>query len=245
MDDAPPKTRNRALAIKIRNLRYGTPQRQLLDIENITITTGGPTLILGPNGSGKSIFLRAMHGLIAPAEGAVQYGSVQNAANIRQAMVFQRPVVLRRSVAGNLRYALVAARQHPHDRAAHVERLLSMAGLASKAHQQARSLSGGEQQLLSVVRAIAINPEVLFLDEPTSSLDPGITQLIEELIADTAARGTKVIMVSHNIGQARRLAEDILFLHDGRIEDHAPADQFFAAPGSRVAREFLARELAI
>ncbi len=218
-----------------RNLRFAAGGETLIDINDLTLGASGPTMILGPNGAGKSLLLRLLHGLIQPTAGQI------DTATSRQAMVFQRPVLLRRTVAANIHYALRAARQ-PRDRAA---ALLTQAGLNAKARQPARSLSGGEQQRLAIVRALATAPDVLFLDEPTSSLDPAATLAIEALISAADAAGTKVVMVTHDPAQARRLGAEVVFLHHGRVQEHTSADRFFDTPQSPAARAYLAGGLIL
>ncbi|MCL5778267.1 ATP-binding cassette domain-containing protein [Limibaculum sp. FT325] len=219
----------------------------LIDIARLTIDEGGPTMVMGPNGAGKSILLRLLHGLIEPDAGRILWAGQPARAGIRlrQAMVFQRPVLLRRSVAANIDYALKVNGVPRVRRPAAVARALALGGLEPQARQPARTLSGGEQQRLALVRALAVEPEILFLDEPTASLDPAATAAIERLIADAAARGTKIVMVTHDPGQARRLGAEVVFMHRGRIAEHTDADAFFRQPGSREARAFLAGELVL
>jgi tungstate transport system ATP-binding protein len=156
-------------------------------------------------------------------------------------MVFQRPVMLRRSALANVVYALKVAGVVDAQRVARAA--LEEVGLAHLAHRSARVLSGGEQQRLALARAWALHPEVLFLDEPTASLDPGATREIEALIRAFDAAGTKVVMATHNLGQARRLGDEVLFLHQGRLVERTPVDQFFAKPASTEAAAFIRGEL--
>jgi tungstate transport system ATP-binding protein len=158
-------------------------------------------------------------------------------------MVFQRPVLLRRSVLANLLYPLRLAGLPPAMQAARAEAALAMVGLSGLAGRPARLLSGGEQQRLALARAAALRPEVLFLDEPCASLDPAATHAVEEIIARIAATGTKIVMTTHDLAQARRLAGEVLFLHRGRLLEQAPADAFFAGPASPDAAAFLRGEL--
>ncbi|MEM8870174.1 MAG: ATP-binding cassette domain-containing protein [Pseudomonadota bacterium] len=218
-----------------RNLSYRSGQATLLSIQHMELADRGPTLILGPNGAGKSLLLRLLHGIIPPSDGSIE--TVPGP----QAMVFQRPVLLRRSVAANLSFALRAAGQ-PRTR---IHGLLERAGLSDKGDQAARSLSAGEQQRLALVRALACRPRILFLDEPTSSLDPASTQSIETLILAAADTGTKVVMVSQDPAQARRLAWDVVFLHKGRLVEHTLAEGFFGAPKTAEAGDFLAGKLLV
>ena len=158
-------------------------------------------------------------------------------------MVFQRPVLLRRSALSNITYALAVARVPTKQRDARAREALRKVGLDGLAAHPARVLSGGEQQRVALARAWALNPEVLFLDEPTANLDPGATHEIERVVGAMHAAGTKIVMVTHSLGQARRLGDEILFLHQGRLLEYAPADRFFKRPASREAVRFLEGEL--
>ncbi len=229
------------LPLETRNLTFVARGRRLIDGIDLRLEAGRRTVIIGPNGAGKSLLLRLLHGLIDPSAGDVHWQGrpADRAMRRRQAMVFQRPVMLRRSVAANMLHALRAnglSRSDAKDRA---RAWLAHAGLASFADQPARTLSGGEQQRLALARALSLEPEVLFLDEPTASLDPASTLDIEELIQKAAASGTKIVLVTHDIGQARRIADEIVFLYRGQIEAFEPASIFFDAPGSAKARAFI------
>ena len=201
---------------------------------NLEVEAGPSSVILGANGAGKSVLMRLMHGLLAPTAGTIRWN-----AKGRQAMVFQHPVMLRRSALANVVYALRLAGED--------ERLalaaLREVGLAHLAHRPARVLSGGEQQRLALARAWALHPEVLFLDEPTASLDPSATREIEAIIRAFDASGTKIIMATHNLGQARRLADEVIYLHQGRVLERAPAERFFAQPATREAAAFIRGDL--
>jgi len=158
-------------------------------------------------------------------------------------MVFQRPVLLRRSALANITYALTVARVPASQREARASEALRKVGLDHLAARPARVLSGGEQQRVALARASALNPEVLFLDEPTANLDPGATHEIERIVGAMHAAGTKIVLVTHNLGQARRLGDEILFLHQGRLLERAPVDRFFKQPASPQAAQFLEGEL--
>jgi len=190
------------------------------------------TIVIGPNGSGKSTLLRVLHGLVAPTAGTVRWGDAR-AAPRDQAMVFQRPVLLRRSVSANVRYALRLAGVPSREHAARIRAVLDASGLAALAQRPARRLSGGEQQL---------EPSVLFLDEPTASLDPAASRAIEERVRAIHAAGTTIVMSTHNLAQARRLAERVIFLQAGRLIEATSADEFFNAPRSAEAAAFLEGE---
>ena len=209
-----------------------------LDGLSLTLEPGLRTVVLGPNGAGKSVLLRTLHGLIAPTTGTVSWHRP-----VRQAMVFQRPVMLRRSALANVRYALAVSGMPEPERTKLASSALARVGLADIAYRPARVLSGGEQQRLALARAWALRPGILFLDEPTASLDPGATAEIERVISSIAAEGTRIVMTTHNLGQARRLADEIVFIHAGRVSERTAADRFFDQPASDEARLFLQGEL--
>ncbi len=217
----------------------------ILDNLSLILEPGAPTVLVGPNGAGKTTLLRVAMGLVAPARGRVAWNGRTEVPPIRRAIMFQRPVMLRRSAGGNIRYALAAAGVARSERAARVDALLELVGLSDLADRPARRLSGGEQQRLALARALARDPEILFLDEPTASLDPAATKSIEDIIRDIAARGIKVVMATHDLGEARRLAGDIALLHRGRVVERADAQRFFTDPNTEEARRFVADELLI
>lgn len=212
---------------------------------SLMISAGAPTILVGPNGSGKTTLLRAAMGLIAPSRGRVTYGGRADVPPERRAIVFQRPVMLRRSAAGNVRYALASAGVKRRDRNARAEELLALVGLAGRGDRPARKMSGGEQQRLALARALAKDPDILFLDEPTASLDPAATKAMEDIVRGVAARGIKVVMSTHDLGEARRLAGEIVLMHRGRIVETADAQTFFTQPKTEEARRFVAGELLV
>lgn len=208
------------------------------------IEAGPRTVILGPNGAGKSVLMRLMHGLLAPSAGRIGWNSADPRRVRRaQAMVFQAPVMLRRSALANVTYGLAAAGVARAERETLAIEALESVRLRPLAARPARTLSGGEQQRLALARAWALHPEVLFLDEPTASLDPGATREIERVIRAFDAAGTKIVMSTHNLGQARRLGDEILFLHEGRLAERAPVERFFLKPASAEAEAFIKGEL--
>ena len=204
----------------------------LLDRLSLTLAAGAPTVLIGPNGAGKSTVLRAAMGLLQPTTGRILH-----AGGPRRAIVFQRPTMLRRTAEANVRYAMVGA-----DRTGE---LLALVGLEHAATRPARRLSGGEQQRLALARALARDPAVLFLDEPTASLDPAAAKAIEDVVRTIAARGVKVVMSTHDLGEARRLAGEVVLLHRGRVVEAAAAARFFDAPATEEARKFIAGELLV
>ncbi len=232
------------LPLVLDRVGYGVGGTQIIHDVSCDFAAGSRSIILGANGAGKSVLLRLCHGLLHPTAGAIRWrGAYRGDAIRRQAMVFQRPVMLRRSALANVAYGLKLAGMGRSERMARAAAVLARVGLAAIAQRPARVLSGGEQQRLALARAWALDPEVLFLDEPTASLDPGAARAIEEIINAIHAGGTKIIMTTHNLGQARRLADEILFLDRGRVIERTAADRFFHAPATAEAATFIQGEL--
>ena len=240
----PPEPREQpALPLAFEGLCFEAGGRTLLIDISCRIEKGGISVLLGPNGAGKSLWLGLAAGLREPSSGHVRWLGPGAAAGPRCAFVRQRPVLLRRSVRANLAYAL-GLRGVPRDAArVRIERALGSARLAELAERSARSLSVGEQQRVALARAAVLAPEVLFLDEPGASLDPGATAALEALVRTLASEGTKIVMATHDLAQARRMADEVLFLHRGRLLEQTPAAAFFAEPRSIEARKFLAGEI--
>jgi len=236
--------RQALLPLQTKGLTLATGGKCLLDAIDLTLANDKLTAVLGPTGAGKSLMLRLLHGLLAPTAGEILWGGAPlgDAVRRRQAMVFQKPVLLRRSVAANLDFVL---QEKGAAKRARRDALLAEVGLLDRVKQPARLLSGGEQQRLALARALAKAPEVLFLDEPTASLDPGSVLMIEEIVAKARGRGTKIILITHDQAQARRLAEEVVFLHRGRLLEHSPAARFFSDPQSDAAQAYLAGRIVL
>jgi tungstate transport system ATP-binding protein len=234
-----------ALPLRLDGAVVAAGGRRLLDGATLTVAAGGITALMGPNGAGKSLTLRLAAGLIRPCAGSVRWADAPSPPPGRVAMVFQRPVLLRRSAAGNLDHALAVAGLNRAARAVRRAELLALAGLTALADRPARALSGGEAQRLALARALAAGPELLLLDEPTASLDPASTAAIEDLIRRIAAQGATVLMVTHDRGQARRLADRAVFLHAGRVAEQAAAADLLDAPRSPEAQAYLAGRLLV
>jgi tungstate transport system ATP-binding protein len=238
------KATHSTLPLKLINVGYrATSAHRSMDIlqnVNITLAPNTRTIILGPNGAGKSVLLRIMHGLLAPSSGSVQWGHYNPNA---QAMVFQKPILLKRSVLANIEFALEVSGKFNQNLQKIAIAALGKAGIAHLAQRQARQCSGGEQQRIALARAWALEPEILFLDEPTASLDPSATKTVEATIQAIHAADTTIVMSSHDLGQASRLADRIIFLNQGRIEDDCDADTFFHKTPSASAKAFLKGEL--
>lgn len=228
----------------VRGLSFDAGGKRLIDDVDVCLEAGTVTIIMGPNGAGKTVLIRLLHGMLAPARGEIRWAGrpIDEAARKRQAMVFQTPVLLRRSVVSNIDFVLRL--RGPGGRKRSLE-VLQSAGLADKANQAARLLSGGERQRLAIARALATDPAVLFLDEPTASLDPASVLAIEKSVSAARDRGVKIIFITHDIGQARRLADEVLFMHRGRVVEHSPSSRFFDNPQSDEARDYLAGRIVL
>jgi tungstate transport system ATP-binding protein len=232
------------LPLQLDDVVFAVGARRIVDGVTLAIEPALRTMIVGPNGAGKSVLLRLCHGLLRPTSGAVRWNSPEvPGAPRRQAMVFQRPVMLRRSALANIEYALKVSGVPMEERPARALEALHKVGLLARAWTSARVLSGGEQQRLALARAWSMQPEVLFLDEPTANLDPGASHEIERVIAAMHAAGTKIVMVTHNLGQARRLGDEIVFLYQGRVAERTSTEAFFRRPQSAEAARFLEGEL--
>ena len=232
------------LPLRAEALTYAVRGKTLVDGVSFQIERGSRTLVMGPNGAGKSLLLRLCHGLLEPSAGAVRWNAPAAAGGRkRHVMVFQRPVMLRRSALGNLTYALGLIDGSRSARSARAREALDRFGLSSLARRPARLLSGGEQQRLAMARAWSLEPELMFLDEPTSALDPAAKRAVEDMIQAFHADGMTIVMTTHDLGQARRLGDEVLFLHHGRLLEQTPADEFFERPRSEAARAFIKGEL--
>lgn len=232
------------LPLEISSLSYYAGGEKLLDDIDLTIESAGISVIMGPNGAGKSLLLRLVHGLLIPGRGEVRWQRkpMDTALRQRQALVFQKPVLLRRSVAANLDFVLKPSGGRYRERR---DQLLRQAGLYALRDRPARLLSGGEQQKLALARALATEPAVLLLDEPSASIDSASTLEIEDQLRQARKRGIKIILVTHDIGQAHRLADDVAFMHNGRVLEYSAAAVFFDAPSSPEAKAYLEGRIVI
>jgi tungstate transport system ATP-binding protein len=239
MRDAPS-----SLPLRLTGVRYAVGGTTLIPELDLTLGGRGITAILGPNGAGKSLTLRLCHGLIRPTAGSVEWlGPGAAAGRRRDAMVFQRPVMLRRSARGNLIHALALAGLGYRARRIAARAALDRFGLPGLADRPARVLSGGEQQRLALARAWSLRPEVLFLDEPTANLDPTATRAVESMITEFVRDGIGIVMTTHDLGQARRLADEVVFLNRGMLIEQASAAIFFDQPRTAEAAAFLRGDL--
>ncbi len=231
--------------LEVSNIGLETVGQSLLRDVSFTLAAETKTVIIGPNGAGKSLLLRILNGLLQPTSGHFTWAgrTTDAAVRARQAMVFQRPVLLRRSTEANIHFVLNGLSLA--ERNTRTQALLEQAGLTSRAKTPARLLSGGEQQRLAIARALATDPGVLFLDEPCANLDPSATKEIEDLINATHASGTKIILVTHDLGQARRVGDDVVFLSAGRLVEQATVQDFFAHPKTALGRAFIRGEIVM
>ena len=237
MDERPAS----AAVMRLSTVSVRRGEVDVLSEVELEVPVGGRTVLVGPNGAGKSTLLQVLHGLVEPSRGAVSAADPRRAAaRPRFAMVFQRPVMLRRSAIDNVVHALGVAGVPAGERRSRAARALADVGLAHLQDRPARRLSGGEQQRLSVARAQSLQPDCLLLDEPTSSLDPASGAAIERHLMTLAGRGVGLVMATHDLAQARRVAQTIVLLHRGRVIESGPAEAFFAAPRTDAARRFLA-----
>jgi tungstate transport system ATP-binding protein len=234
------------MALAVRRLGYQAGSVRILDDIDLDLGAAGCTAIIGFNGAGKSVLLRLLHGLLPPTQGTICWDGIPVAQARKQlALVLQRPVLLRRSVAANVGYAMAVRGVARDERQRRLGALLADARIAHLADRPARVLSGGERRRVAIAQALATAPRVLLLDEPTTGLDPAAMNDIEVLIDRVRTAGTRIILVTQDRGQARRLADDMVFLHHGRILEHTPAKEFFAEPRSAEARAFIAGNLVL
>ena len=244
---SPSRATSAILPLEVHGLSYSADGMPLISDLDLAVTDARVRVLVGPNGAGKSLTLRLLHGLLTPTAGTVRWNGCppDRRVRLRQAMVFQKPVLLRRSVLANVHYALCAHGVRRRERGERAQAVLDKAGLSRVAGRAARVLSGGEQQRLAVARAWAVRPDVLFLDEPTTNLDPAATQIVETMMAEIRDQGTAIVLATHDMGQARRLGEEILFLHRGRLQERSDTASFFAGPQSMAGHAYLAGRLLV
>jgi tungstate transport system ATP-binding protein len=236
------------LLLSLNSICFKASGKQLINKLSYQFKVGPRSVIIGPNGAGKSLLLKLCHRLLEPSQGQIQWhGEAEDKSNsaFHQAMVFQRPVMLRRTVSANIDYALSLRGLNKAQRRARTEEVLELTGLTHLSSFSARVLSFGEQQKLALARAWALRPKVLFLDEPTASLDPAATYEIEKVINAIHNSGTQIIMTTHDLPQAQRLADEVLFIYQGRLLESGPATAFFEGPTNQFAQAFLRGDLLL
>lgn len=213
--------------------------KRLIGPVDAKIGHAGFTIVMGPNGSGKTTLLRLMHGLERLSQGSAVWQGKKPHVKQRQAYVFQNPIMLRRSVKENLTYPLSLRGVSKPVASAIASEWAARIHLDSALEQDAMMLSGGEKQKLALARALIQEPDVLFLDEPCANLDGRATREFEELLFETSRAGTRIVMATHDMGQARRLATEVMFMLQGCLHEFASAESFFKQPGTPQARAFL------
>ena len=232
------------LPITVDKLILHAGRKTLLDNISVHITQPGITAIMGPNGAGKSLFIRCLHGLSQPDSGQISFAgqAIRDSHRLRQSLIFQRPVLLRRTVRQNLKFVHAL---RPAQNYRDIETALETVGLSELADQPTKQLSGGEQQRLALARALMTCPDILFLDEACANLDPASAAQIEALLLEARKKGQKIILITHDIAQARRLADDLIFLYQGQLCEHSLAKDFFARPKSAAARAYLDGQILV
>ena len=227
------------LPMWVENLFFSVGGNEILCNLNFQLDSDSKTFIVGPNGAGKTVLLKTCHGLLTPNSGRIHYadGATSN-THEKQGMLFQRPILLRRSVKANIEYALTVRGVNGAEKRERVNCVLDDTGLSSLANQSARTLSLGEQQRLALARVWALRPRILFLDEPTAHLDPSSTRIVEHIIFQIVESGTKIVMTSHDMGQVKRLADEVLFLYKGRLMEHSSVKTFFSNPKTEEGKMF-------
>ncbi len=234
------------LPIVLEDVSFSAGGVTILERISLALAAGPPTVLIGPNGAGKTTLLRLIMGLIAPTRGRVTWGGREQVAS--DASRHRVPTAGDASPQRRGQYPLCARRRRraARARAARAPRALrACRPWRARRRRPARKLSGGEQQRLALARALAKEPQILLLDEPTASLDPAATKAIEDVIRNVAASGIKVVMSTHDLGEAKRLAGEIVLVHRGRVIESGPADAFFSAPKTEEARRFTAGELLV
>ena len=233
------------LPVRVTALELRRGGRRILGPISLELGGQGITVLMGPNGSGKTSLLRAIHGLERASAGQVIWQAAAGHLRARQAFVFQTPILMRRSVAENIAYPLILDGMSRTQARAQAQVLAAEVGLSAAFDRPAQVLTGGEKQKLALARALIRTPEVLFLDEPCANLDTRSMAEIEAILAAARDVGTRIVMSTHNVGQARRLADDILFLWDGRLHERARAPDFFKAPQTLEAKAHINGDLIL
>lgn len=229
----------RPMSVSLHDVLVKRRGKTILGPVNMQLAETGVTIVLGPNGAGKTTLLKVLHGVERLSAGKVQWNLPEEEARQAQAYVFQTPIMLRRTVAENLAYPLRLAGVPKQEIAARVADWADRIGLSDALDRPAPRLSGGEKQKLALGRALIRNPSVVFLDEPCASLDGRSTREFEALLQRAHEDGTRIIMTTHNTGQAKRLATDVIFLLSGGVNATASAQEFFTDPGTPEAKAFL------
>ena len=224
--------RNNVLTVKNLNLNIGN--KSLLKNLSFEILKKKITVIMGPNGSGKSLCLKLIAGLLKPTSGSVIFNYKPLIGYVPQNVVF-----LRRNVYQNLTYSLKINSLSKNIIQRRVLEIIDICNISHLFEISARKLSVGQQQLIAILRALIMKPKLLLLDEPCSNLDPYFTKIIEDILKQAKKDGMKIILVTHDLNQAKRLSDDIIFIHEGNIYEHTQRKEFFIKPLSQQAKDYI------
>ncbi len=233
----------RILPLSIKHSTVKKHGKRIIGPIDIDISEDGFTIIMGPNGSGKTTLLRLLHGLERSRGGEINWNTDLETARLNQSYVFQTPILLRRTAVENIMYPLLLRGITKEEASQNAKEWIARIKLDTSANLNAKLLSGGEKQKLALARALATKPQLLILDEPTANLDGTATKEIESLLQETRRSGTRIIMTTHDLGQAKRLAEDVVFLYQGNIHERGEAKNFFKSPTTNEAKVFTAGEI--
>ena len=237
---------NPHLPLRLQNVSYQVASKTLIDNLSAEIQSSGVTIILGHNGAGKSLLLKLMHGVLQPSSGSLHWQNTQpDSQQYWRTLVLQNPSFFERSVRFHLEFVLKISQTEKSQQQARIEHALDICGLSELHKRKVSSLSGGEIQRLSLARAWVLQPEVLLLDEPTVALDPPAAYQFETLVKQFRDSGSKIIMTTHDIPQAQRLADEVIFIYQGKLEEQANARTFFQAPTSTIAQHYLKGQLVV
>ena len=231
--------------LRVSDIQINIKSKRLIGPINLQIEQNGISILLGANGSGKTTLLEALHGLRKLSAGKVELAISHTLAAKEQTFVFQSPIMLRRTVSENLAFPLKVRQISKTVANAEVMMWAKKIGLEHKMKQQAVLLSGGEMQAIAVARALITKPKMLFLDEPTASLDGATKKTIEDILISASNNGTKILLSTHDLGQAKRLAKDVIFLHNGIVESHCSKEEFLTQPPSKAAKQFVAGDIVL
>jgi tungstate transport system ATP-binding protein len=223
------------VALSLHDVSYSHEKGKALEQTTLEISKNKTTVILGPNGAGKSILLKICHGLLEPTSGTIKLNENMS----KSAMVFPKPVLLRRTVLQNMTFILELTGVDKSEQDDIAKTALANFSMQSLIDRPARSLSSGEKQRLSLVRALLLKPDILFLDEPTANLDPKATAILEDMIGLTRQNEMTIVMASHDLMQARRIAEEVIYIQDGTVIEKSFATEFFHSPKTEQAKKFI------
>ena len=233
--------------IKAQGLLIERAGRVLVNVPDITLGAVNCTAIVGPNGAGKSLLVKTLSALLVADEGEVMWGGAppDEDRRFQVGLLLQRPVLLKRSAINNVVFALRAMGKKRPEALDSAYQALEVAGLGGLADVSADRLSGGEQQRLALARALALKPDMLFLDEATANVDPASTLAIEQQLGQAIEGGLGVVFVSHDMGQVRRLADEVILMNRGELVEQSARTDFFKHTINPVTRRWLAGEILV